>query len=406
MELPKDDLLKAALACGEWMLRNQVTDRVDANRGRGIFCYDLESRSEWLTTSWTTGIQCMCLLALFKRTGREEYLKAAELAGRYIMSLQVMDQRDSQHYGTLREVTPQCVEYCPRDATTGAWALVWLHQATQDPIYLDRAILFGNWHMNFGMFRGWPRYIRFMDPDIEDWHMAGSFQSGTGLFYHDLFVATGRTEFVERGFLPIARNYCDRFFDEDGMLIGKLDALTGRIISKGPSFHHYNDDFGAAMLQTAAEFFQDEEYRKTAYRYTQWLAGQQQADGSFPRKNTQSGVPVSLMYFDELGSFYQDQELLAARDRALQKLLAMQMKTGEPKVDGAFEGVAEMPQNAPQAGATASPSARRAVNMRTTGYALMALLKLESDLQDIWLGRHNGHYIDPGVRGAKYELTW
>ena len=72
----------------------------------------------------------MGMLALFRRTGDERYLQAAELAGRYLMSLQVLDQRDTLYYGTLRRIIPQSIEFAPRDATSEAWGLAWLYNAT------------------------------------------------------------------------------------------------------------------------------------------------------------------------------------------------------------------------------------------------------------------------------------
>ena len=117
-------LLEAAEAFGQWMLKNQIRNRMDANSGRTIYVFDQKSGYTHLTHNWTTGTACMAMLALYKRTGKAEYLEAAEYAGHYIMGLQILDQRKPRYYGALREITAQSVEFAPRDATTGAWALV------------------------------------------------------------------------------------------------------------------------------------------------------------------------------------------------------------------------------------------------------------------------------------------
>ena len=86
-----DILLDRAVRCGEWIIRNQITDRQDANRGRGIRSYDMHTGEKVLTGNWMSGHIATTLCALWKRTGNDEYLRRAELAGRYIMSLQVME---------------------------------------------------------------------------------------------------------------------------------------------------------------------------------------------------------------------------------------------------------------------------------------------------------------------------
>jgi len=390
-------LLDHALACGDWMLNNQITDRLNANRGRCVRCYGSKSGVLGITGNWLVGSLCMSLCALYKRTGDEKYKQAAEYAGRYIMSLQVMDPREKRYYGALREITPQSIEFAPRDATTAAWALVWLYKTTGNPLYLDRAILFGQWHIDHGMHEGWPLYAVYMDPQLDDFYAQGSFQSGTGLFFYDLFTASGDARFIEKGFRPIAQHYRDHFFYDDGCLILERDPFTDKITSEEPpdlqsdkSMHLYNDDFGAAMLQRASDFFQDESFRDKARLYALWLAQTQDENGGFFGGAFPSGVPVSLMYFDELGRHYNDQALLDARDKALGKLLNMQyLSTGDPLLDGAFQGAFEAYTDAQQI------EGETVVHMRTTGYALMALLKLESNLTDIWLGRNDETFVDP-----------
>lgn len=400
-------LLERAQRCGEWMLRNQVVDRLDANRGRGIQYYNFRSGAlEW-TAGWLTGIMTMGLCALHRRTQDERYRQAAEFAGHYLMSLQVLDSREKRYYGAFRELTPQSIEFAPRDATSAAWGLIWLYNLTGKAEYLDRALLFGEWHMEYGMHAGWPLYAFYMDPSLEDFYAQGSFQSGTGLFYHDLFIASGDARFIDRGLRPIASNYRDRFFRKDGSLVMERDAFTGRIVGEeSPSqeglgfMHLYNDDFGAAMLQAASDLFGDESYRETARHYALWLASVQRPDGTFPGGlECVSGVPVSLMYFNDLGGYYNDERLLRARDRALSKLLSLQCgRADDPRCDGAFAGG----NGALPPGAEAEDEV---VHMRTTGYALMALLKQESPLAPIWLGRHNPPFVDP-LRKGTHRLVW
>ncbi|MFA5863492.1 MAG: hypothetical protein WC975_02270 [Phycisphaerae bacterium] len=405
--MDKNSLFSVAEQTAQWMIANQVFNRLDANKGRTINCYESVSGHLDLTTSWQTGGVCMGLLAMYKRTGEKAYLDRAELAGRYIMSLQVMDPRQECYYGTIRECTPQSLEFCPRDATTAAWAFIWLYEATQNSEYLDRAILFGNWHMKHGMYKGWPLWAVFMDGEFTDYYARGSFQSGTGLFYHDLFMATGDTRYIEFGLEPIARIYRDEFFLEDGSIIPQRDVFTNKITKLKPQtvetdIHGFNDDFGTAMLQAAADLFGDESYRQTARKFAHWLADHQESDGGFRNKKAEvhSAVPMAMMYFDELGTFFRDEKLLAARDKALTKLLSMQVSgTGDVKLDGGFRGMFDTLK---------SREEDMCVHMRTSMYALIALLKLEGKVSGVWLGNKNRRFIDPLDQSEEipYQFKW
>ena len=76
------------------------------------------------------------------------------------------------------------------------------------------------------MHEGWPQYSYYMEKHFPNFYARGAFQSGTGLFYHDLFLTTGDARFIEDGFRPIAVNYRDRFFHEDGHVIQERAAFA------------------------------------------------------------------------------------------------------------------------------------------------------------------------------------
>lgn len=395
-------LLDRAILCGEWMIRNQITDRQDANRGRSIRSYDMHTREKVLTGNWMCGTMCAALCALHKRTGNEEYLHRAELAGRYIMSLQVMDTR-SQYFGAIRELTPQSIEFAPRDATSAAWGLVWLADATGNDIYLERARMFGDWLVDRGMYDGWPLYAVYMDPKLANFYSRGSFQSGAGLFLHDLFMLTGDAKFIEKGLRPIARIYRDDFINDDGSLNLDRDPFTGKVTSPEPGQtklpqHAYNDDFGASMMLAASRLFDDPSYMEKAARFAHWLVRHQDEDGGYEGGEIPSAVPVSEMIFRDYGTRMNDDVLLSAADKTLDKLVGMQfLDTGDPCIDGGFLGAYE--------GAEPERLGRTCVNMRTSSYALMALLRAESDLAGVWLGIHNKPFRDQRWLGT-HDLIW
>lgn len=399
------DRVKIAM---DYMVKHQVINRLDANQGRTLNYYNSVSGLEYYTTSWETGAFMACLLAMYKRTGDPMYLDRAEHAGHYIMSLQVLDQRNPKYYGAFHECTPQSVEFCPRDATTAAWCMVWLYEATKKAEYLDRAILFAEWHLKYGMCGGWPLWAVFMDENNFKYYTKGSFQSGTGLFYHDLFLQTNDPRYIEQGLRPIADTYIRDFINEDGSITveravfsNKPQVRTGDKSVEG-DMHKYNDDFGNPMLMAASDIFKDEKYRDYARKFALWLASVQLEDGNFfnGKKTISSAVAQSLMYFDELGRYYNDPVLLAAAEKTFKKALDMQLlDTDDPKLYGAFEGMADSDCSDP----------RKLTQMRTNAYMVIALLKVEGKIRNFWLGgEHNDSFTDPllNMFDTPYKFKW
>ncbi|MCK5845254.1 MAG: hypothetical protein KAG97_11135, partial [Victivallales bacterium] len=379
----------------EWQVVNQVRDRHDANKGRFIRSYDKASKRLIYTGNWQTGAALMSLLSMYRRTNDEKYLEAAEFAGRYIMSLQILEERDKRFCGAIRELTPQSMEMDPRDATTAAWGLVWLYNFTNDDEYLRRAALFGDFHLRQCMIEGWPQYSYYMEKQFGNFYARGSFQSGTGLFFHDLFMASDDSRYIEFGLRPIADNYLKYFVKDNGEITQERECFTWAEMEESeqenvtPNMHMYNDDFGASMLQTASDFFKDEKYRDGARKYALWLAAHQDEDGGFCDGQHPSAVPTALMYFHDLGRYYNDQKLLDAREKTVETLITMQCRdTGDVKLDGGIKGRYEGPADFPGGGDLC-------VNNRVSAYALNALLLLESDLENVWLGRDNVKFEDP-----------
>ncbi len=390
----KSVILERAEAALANMIRGQVIDRQDANQGRTLRDYNARTGKKIYSGNWCTGIFMACLLAMYKRTGKAEYLERAEFAGHYIMGLQNLDARNRRYYGSFREIIPQSLEILPRDATTAAWCLVWLYEATRNPEYLDRAMLFAEWHMEYGMYDGWPHWAVFHDDKDTKYYMRGSFQSGTGLFYHDLFLFTNDPRYIERGLKPIADIYIRDFFREDGSIILQRDIFTNQEPKRNDgevelSMHSFNDDFGGQMLMAASDLFHDEKYRDQARKFALWLAAHQQEDGNFFNgvKTVSSAVPIALMYFDELGRHYQDATLMEAAEKSFAKLLDMQLlESDDPLLHGAFEGMVNSPEDNP----------RTIVQLRTSAYALIALLKVEGVVRNFWLGgERNDNFVDP-----------
>ncbi len=152
------------------------------------------------------------------------------------------------------------------------------------------------------------------------------------------------------------------------------------------------------MMIAASRLFGDPSYMQKASLFAHWLAKHQDEDGAYEGGKIPSAVPVTEMIFRDYGTLLNDDGLIRAADRTLAALLDMQyLETGDPCIDGGFQGVYE--------GVERRRWGRTCVNMRASGYALIALLKAESDLADIWLGRHNKPFQDHRWIGA-HDLVW
>lgn len=354
-------LIDRAVGCGDWMVANQVTDRFDANRGRGIRSYDARTGESVLTGNWMTGTMLMSLPALAKRTGIDAYRDAA------------------------------------------AWGLAWLGTETGERLHLDRARLFANRLIDRGRYRGWPLCAIYMDDSPDNFYSRGCFQSGAGPFFYDLFRFTGEAKYIERGLPPIASIYRDDFILENGRLVQERDPFTNRVTAPKPDetglpVHALNDDFGSEMLLAAFRLFEDPSYPEAAGRYARWVASVQEPDNGCEGGRAPSAAPVSEMYLRDIGEEIGDAALVEASGRSLAKLIDMQcQETGNPRIDGGFQGIYE--------GEEADRWGRTCVNLRASCYALMALINADSDLEDVWLGAHNRPFTDHRWRGL-HDLIW
>ena len=95
----------------------------------------------YFTSNWLTGILASTMLDAWKMTGKEEYLKSANDAIRYIYSLQELAPWRTRTYGAIHEVT--------RDGLSAAIALLDHAVLTGNDESMQRAILFGEWFIKY-----------------------------------------------------------------------------------------------------------------------------------------------------------------------------------------------------------------------------------------------------------------
>ncbi len=367
---------EAALLCADWMVRNQVRDWGDANQGRFIGGYHVETGDLSYSINWPTAASVMGLLMTYHRTGEDSYREAATRAGMYLKSLQILDPRQPRHYGYLRENTPQTTWGYPRDALTGVWGMLWLYEETGDEEYLRRVRLFNDWFLREGMARGWPLWeVNMRGEPYKNLGIEGSFHGGDVAYFYDYWRITGDDSYSERGIRYLADYFVEHFIDENGRVHVVRDRETGEYrTDDNPQYpahwvtmHEYNDDFATIGLLGAWLRYGDDVYLDRVRAFADRMIDHQNPAGSFhdpyvpPASAT---VPILLL---DLYRLTGERKYFDAAHRAGEHLLTLQeTESDDGKARGGFHGYSGK-----------KPDSREYINLRTTSYALIALWKLE-----------------------------
>ncbi len=381
---------EAAIQAGQWLVRTQVKVDRDANRGRFISSHRIGSDQSNLSTNWNSAFALMGLLSLHRMTGEAEYLDAARRCVDYIRSLQILDARHRHLNGAIREESPQTQWLHPRDAVSAAWGMLCYWQYTHDADCLERARMFADWMLVYGFRGDWPLCTVNLGAGGKDTdNIQGSFQSGGILFFHDMYRATQDIRYAEAA-LRMAEYYVHNFLDDDGQLSVLIDPLginpgihdTNKWPLDWQNMHRVNDDFGGIALVRSFQIYKREIYRRRLGKYADWVLGMQRADGGFLEPDLEvaaATVPIMLNGYRQIAPPEVAEKLDAALHRSLDHLLSLQYSGDDVQAQGAFLGMDER----------CCCGNRQWVNLRCTGYAILALLQ------------QTGHSVFPLFDGAK-----
>jgi len=389
-----DDLKKqsyeSAIRVADWMVRNQVSDPYDANYGRLMVTYDVKQKKVGrYAPNWMQGVSIMGLLMTYHRTGDKKYLEAAERAGQYIKDLQILDNRKPEYYGAFREDTAHSPWCHPRDALTGALGLLWLYEEKKDPEYLERIKLFNKWFFEQAMAKGWPLWTYHFDgrPHI---YLQGSFHGGDGVYFYDYWRITGDESCLEKGLKFIVDYTYDKFLLADGKIRVIYDAEKGEYLEDGKTqagmqiMHRHNDDFMSISFLDAYIKFGYKKYLDRAEAYAKWLMSEQREDGGFGKPDVPPAAPVGSNFLLELYKITKKPEYIQSAIKGAKYLLTQQeTDQSDMKAYGGFYGY----------GNNWSSETKDTLNLRTSAYALIFLLKIE--------GKESGPYYSPFDRDSK-----
>lgn len=213
----REQLLEFCRMVGNWYINNQCTAEkpwcgapTTADLGRFIYSYEPATGAMKANVVWGQALGIMALLALSDRLhpAGELYEPAAIKAAGYLMSLQILDQRDPRIFGAMRQSNPQTPSVHPRDASTGCMGLCVLAKRTGDEEYLYRARLIGDWYIRNALNEDrWPAYTYFHDRREGMWRDAHLWQAGAALAFYYLYRLTGDSRYIEEGIHPLMAGY-------------------------------------------------------------------------------------------------------------------------------------------------------------------------------------------------------
>ena len=358
----REQMLEFCRLAGGWYVNNQNTNAHpwggaanSADQGRFLYEYCPATGECRGNGVWGQGVAIMGLLALAKRLdwAGAAYHEAALAAGRYLMSLQILDQRDERLFGAMREANPQWEWLYPRDGATGGMGLCVLYRETKEEEYLYRARTFADWYIRNAMNKdGWPAYSFDFNKREGEWREPGVWQAGAGLMFYYLYRLTGEKRYLEEGLRPLMAGYKRICAKSEG-----LDELG-------------QDDFAAITAMGACLIYNDAKLLGYVQRRAQVTLKNQDADGSCPGL---AGEYMAGLTWHNFCQFVREKKLrqsLAPYEKAIQKVaeFAPTIQERGPRDMRAYGGLY---------GQTPFGVSRTVIHHRSVGYALIFMLRCE-----------------------------
>ncbi len=369
----KQPALECARGIADWLCMVQ-SPHLDDNAAAGSFPTLITGGgAEAPAPNWNMAFGSMGLLAAAKAFNEPRYEAAAFHMINYLKTLQIFDPFHPEHYGAIRERTPQTPWCYTRDALSTAWAFLEFYRHTGDEEYMERARLWGEWFIAHGMDEdGWPYWGHQFEPWFEGHvmdmnnNLQGSFQGGSLNFLYQIGRETGDKKWTGEVFINMADHFIKYNQQENGWF-SHVERDTKQPPPADPQagLHHVNDDFGTLGLLCAYEITADKRYLTAIEKFLNAVFRGQQEDGGF--EDSVAGIPVVLNTVYEAGDRINITEMKDdSVDRALRHLCSRQ--AGGSTVPRMRGGLIETSDGH--------------VRARSSCYSLIVLLKLFADIDD------------------------
>ena len=358
----REQMLEFCRLAAGWYVNNQNTNkrpwggvRNSADHGRFLYSYRPATGECGGNGVWGQGVAIMGLLGIAERLdwAGDPYRKSAIAAGKYLMSLQILDQRDERLFGAMREASPQWEWIYPRDGATGGMGLCVLHRETKEEEYLYRARLFADWYIRNAMNEdGWPAYEYKLDKREGIWRTPGVWQAGAGLMFYYLYRLTGEKRYIEEGLRPLMEGYKRICAESEG-----LDELK-------------HDDFAAITAMGACLVYRDAKLLGYVKRRARTILKEQDADGSCPGLASEYVAGLTWQNFIPFARKKKLKVSPAPYEKAIQKVVefAPSIQERNPRDLRAYGGLY---------GQSSFSVSRTVIHHRSVGYALILMVRAE-----------------------------
>jgi hypothetical protein len=367
------EFLEAARLAGYWLVNGQNTperpwgpvyapDSADLGRFLEKTCPSRDYRKP--AGVWLTGLYLCGLIELRKAPVLDKHLyeNAVKLGAKYLKSLQCFDCRWPKAVGGFHEVYPGHEYSAPRDAATGACALLALYLETGEQEYLHRATRFAEWYSTHGSDAdGYPWDDFDLAKGQGTSRKRGDWQAGGALVYYQLWKLTGDERWKKslKRILDVLEKICAGGSQDDTAYTFHGDC----VISVG------NDDFANIALLAGCQAFGERRYVELVAARLRAELARQDARGAFPGYG---------------GTFVTALELLEALDLAAEGVEVLPAgELVEPLLAAARFSLSLQEKASPDRfmlggvyGQSNYAHARDVVHGRDAGYALQLWLRL------------------------------
>jgi hypothetical protein len=374
------DGLRVARGIADWLCQLQHP-YTDYNPAAASMLFSTEYVGlDYPASNWNYAFSIMGLLGAYKAFEEPFYEQAALRLGGYLKTLQIFDPFHEEHYGAIREFSPQTPWCYTRDALSAAWGFLELYRHNGEEEYLQRARIWAKWFFRKGLDEeGYPFFGVQFDPDFPHRKphirndMQGSFQGGCLNFLYQLAKETGEKEWIGNRFLGIADHFVRYIQQPSGFFLS-----VSRDTKKPPeqdeyhALHRANDDLGTLGLLCAYRVTGNKAYLVAIKKFLNAVFASQLHDGNFEKSI--APIPVVLNVLSEADGLVEVSSMRPESVKLALKVLYSRQCDGavNPKMRGGLIESIDNPEY---------------VTVRSSCYALIYLLKHFAGIKDYLTGK-------------------